>query len=155
MFHYLGVLPDMQAIYKLLLPEHQYKPGSLEVVKVTNMYQIVDPTPDVPYVSPSHLHVMSGAFSGGVFAAEPRSSRPGLHTEDPPRAPREAWYHRRGRDRTPRIQGGRRGSHRYLGQAPGRRGNNRDCSAPLPRGDRRRKECVMCNSQFILQLTFD
>lgn len=62
-FHYLGALPDMQAIYKLLVPEHHYRPGSLEVEKTIHLHQLVDPTPDVPYVSPEQSLVMSGADS--------------------------------------------------------------------------------------------
>ena len=50
-FHYLGVLPDVQALYRPLLPENHYKPGSMTAEKTTNMHHPIDPTPDVPYVS--------------------------------------------------------------------------------------------------------
>ncbi|KAH9911189.1 FAD binding domain-containing protein [Fomitopsis serialis] len=52
-FNYLGVLPDIHAINRPLLPERQYKlPGGIEVQKTAHLLDPVDPTPDVPYPNP-------------------------------------------------------------------------------------------------------
>ncbi|TFY60899.1 hypothetical protein EVJ58_g4853 [Rhodofomes roseus] len=52
-FHYLGVLPDIHAVNRPLLPERQYKlPGGVEPFKTSHLLDPVDPTPDVPYPNP-------------------------------------------------------------------------------------------------------
>ncbi|KZT72265.1 FAD/NAD(P)-binding domain-containing protein [Daedalea quercina L-15889] len=75
LFHYLGTLSDMQAIYRPLLPVVEYKPGQVEPVKTSYMMEPVEPTPDVPYPNPillgqgytqqilrAHLEKLGGAI---------------------------------------------------------------------------------------------
>ena len=96
-FHYLDVLPDLQKIYRPLVPEKQNKPGSLTVEKTTHMHLPTDPTPDVPYVRFLHPVIATGwvLIPTVYFVAKSRAFGPGLHTDDSPRAPSEVWYHRR------------------------------------------------------------
>lgn len=57
-FHFLGVLPDLQAKGRTLPPVVFYKfPGGTEVLETTHLSIVEDDTPQKPFVRPAFAYM--------------------------------------------------------------------------------------------------